>query len=234
MKFFETFLWYLNNILHYTGQMIPCMLLALVCFLLLRPLRMGRLRRLNLVSGPWREGALLLFIMFAAGLGALTLFPANLWLYVNDRLLRPWLFEMKWDGIRLSDFYPSWSEVAARRKFLSDMLTPFEEIARALRGGPWVFFMMLANIGIFVPVGFFTALLWKKSRWWISLLAGFFSSCVIEFVQFFIGRTTDIDDVILNTAGTLVGFWLFWLLKTLFPKFIRKFQCVPKEVEQNE
>lgn len=227
----ETLMWYLGNIWDYTLQMLPCMLAALAVFLLLRPLRMARLHRLGLTSSRWREGALLLFVMFAAGLAALTFFPANLWVYVNDRLLRPQLWEMRWGGLGLSDFYPSRSEVMARLEFLPDILKPFEEITRALRGGPWVFFMMLANIGIFLPVGFFSALLWRMPRWWKSTLAGLFSSCAIEFVQFFIGRVTDIDDIILNTAGAMVGFWLFWIVKTLFPGFIRRFQCCSREVE---
>ena len=40
---------------------------------------MQALARLGLASGVWREGALLLFVMFCAGLAALTVFPANFW-----------------------------------------------------------------------------------------------------------------------------------------------------------
>ena len=72
MSLTETFWWYLENILEYFFQMLPCMGIALLIFLLLRPWRLGRLARLGLSSGPAREGALLLFVMFAAGLAALT------------------------------------------------------------------------------------------------------------------------------------------------------------------
>ena len=106
-------------------------------------------------------------------------------------------------------------------------MEPLQEIFRAFRG-PWVMFLMLANIGIFAPVGFFTALLWRSPRWWKSLLAGFCSSVAIEFIQFFIGRSTDVDDVILNTTGALAGFWMFWLLRRIAPRFTTKFQCQPK------
>ena len=37
---------------------------------------------MGLVSPPLREGALLLFALFCAGLGALTLFPSGLWSYL--------------------------------------------------------------------------------------------------------------------------------------------------------
>ena len=103
-------------------------------------------------------------------------------------------------------------------------MEPLQEIFRAFRG-PWVMFLMLGNIAIFTPVGFFTALLWRKPHWWKSLLAGFCSSVTIEFIQFFIGRSTDIDDVILNATGALAGFWMFWLLRLIAPRFTRKFQC---------
>ena len=61
MSLTETFWWYLENILEYFFQMLPCMGIALLIFLLLRPWRLGRLARLGLSSGPAREGALLLF-----------------------------------------------------------------------------------------------------------------------------------------------------------------------------
>ena len=76
MSLMETLWWYLENIGEYLLQMLPCMCAALALFLLLRPWRRKRLARMRLSSGPWREGGLLLFVMFAAGLAALTLFPA--------------------------------------------------------------------------------------------------------------------------------------------------------------
>ena len=43
------------------------------------------------------------------------------------------------------------------------------------------------------------------------------------------GLAVDIDDVILNTTGALVGFWIFCLLRLLLPtRFTEKFQCQPK------
>ena len=88
--------------------------------------------------------------------------------------------------------------------------------------------ILLGNIVMFVPFGLFPALLWRGWRWWKSLLVGFCTSVSIEFIQFFIGRSTDIDDVILNTAGAAVGFWLFCLLRAIFPSFTKKFQCQPR------
>lgn len=214
MSFLKTLGWYLENTGEYLLQMLPCMGAALLFFLLLRPRRRRRLARLGLSSGPRREGTLLLFTMFAAGLAALTVFPAYFW--------TSWYWREVWAGSR-----PLFPAVDLDRQLRVLQLEPFQEIVRARRG-PWVMFLVLANIGIFAPVGFFPALLWRRWRWWKSLLVGLGSSAIIEFVQFFIGRSTDIDDVILNTLGALAGFWIFGLLRALLPTFIEKFKCQPR------
>ena len=214
MSLMRTLRWYLENAGEYFLQMLPCMCVALILFLLFRPWRRRRLARMRLSSGPWREGGLLLFVMFAAGLAALTVFPAYFWTVGHWRAV-------------LAGTKPLFRPVDLKLQLQTIQMEPLQEIFRAFRG-PWVMFLMLANIGIFAPVGFFTALLWRNPRWWKSLLAGFCSSVTIEFIQLFIGRSTDIDDVILNTTGALAGFWVFWLLRLIAPNFIKKFQCQPR------
>ena len=213
MSLWETIQWYWGNILDYGLQMLPCMLIGVFGFLLFLPSRKRRLASLGLSSSSGREAVLLLFVMFCAGLASVTLFPANFWslnrwywvLHGMEPLFPPVDWQIQWDTLQL---------------------TPFQEIIRAFRG-PWVMFLMVANIGIFCPIGFFPALLW---RGWKSALVGLCTSVFIEFVQFFIGRSSDVDDVILNTAGTLVGFWIFWLINALLPQLTIKFQCTTKEL----
>lgn len=212
-----------SDVFRYVVQMVPMCLLALVVFLLVRPARLRRLKAHGLVSGTLREITLCLFLLFCAGLAALTLFPANIWSYVLT-FGRGW-----YDGASFFSFYPTWEQTMAGFDYLTRMLTPFEEIRRALsQMSYWGLFMLLGNIIMFMPIGFFPALLWRKWRWWRSLLTGFCTSTAIEFIQFFIGRSTDIDDVILNTAGALAGFWIFCLLRAIAPNFTEKFQCHPR------
>ena len=211
MDLLDTLIWYGENILDYTMEMLPCMLAASAAFLALLPLRQRHLAARRQVNGPWREAGLFLFVVFCAGLAALTVFPAGFW------RLSHWEHALRGEG-------PLFPPVDWEVQWRTLQLTPFQEIWRAFRG-PWVMFLMLANIGIFLPIGFFPALLWRKWRWWKSLLLGCGASCSIEFIQFFIGRSTDIDDVILNTAGALLGFWLYCLARALFPKFCAKFHC---------
>ena len=146
-----------QDVWRYVTQMIPLGLSALVILMLLRPMRKKRLSQLNLVSSAWRETALVLFVVFCAGLAALTLFPANIWSYVIS-------FGQGWnDGVSFFSFYPSWEETASQFAYLPNMLTPFEEISRALnRRSYWLLFMLLGNIIMFMPLGFFPALLWRR------------------------------------------------------------------------
>ena len=51
------------------------------------------------------------------------------------------------------------------------------------------------------------------------------SSLSIEVVQHFIGRSFDIDDVILNVSGAIIGFIIYKFLKLIrekLPKFLNK------------
>jgi glycopeptide antibiotics resistance protein len=69
------------------------------------------------------------------------------------------------------------------------------------------------NILMFMPMGMFLPLLYNK-RFYKVLFIALISSCGIEFIQYlnmFIGyyRYVDIDDVILNTFGAIIGYWLY-------------------------
>lgn len=208
-------------ILSYLWEMVPCMSAAILFYLLLLSPRRERLNQQNLISSTLRESCLLLFIMFSSGLAGLTLFPANLWGHVMDWLTNP---IVRQEPLDLAGFYPGWDNIFAETDY-RNLFTPFQEILRGLRGGPWVFFMLLGNIGMFLPVGFFPALLWRKPRWWKSVLIGFSASFTIEFVQFFIGRSTDVDDLILNTTGALLGYWLYRCFTLAAPHSAAAFHC---------
>jgi glycopeptide antibiotics resistance protein len=78
------------------------------------------------------------------------------------------------------------------------------------------------NIGFFMPIGFFLPCLSKKlAAGWKVILFGFLLSLFIETWQLFLpSRASDVDDVILNTLGTALGLFLFWILARLFPRLL--------------
>lgn len=82
---------------------------------------------------------------------------------------------------------------------------------------------ILGNIVLFTPISLAMVLLWKRWQQLLSMsLFSLFVPMGIEFVQLFIGRSVDIDDVILNFTGLMVGFWIGKILMKLFPN---TYQC---------
>ena len=74
----------------------------------------------------------------------------------------------------------------------------------------------LLNIILFIPFGFFSAVVFKKLRdkWIYGVLIGLIFSMIIEFLQIFNGRYGSLQDVLMNTIGTFVGYEIcFWLSK---------------------
>ena len=58
------------------------------------------------------------------------------------------------------------------------------------------------------------------------ILIGFVISLFIEFCQLFISRGTDIDDLILNTLGTIVGLLIYKLLSKKFNKLFKNIKVI--------
>lgn len=89
------------------------------------------------------------------------------------------------------------------------------------------------NILLFLPVGVFLPLLYRRfqklSR---CALYGFFLSLGIELMQLFCFRTTDIDDLLMNTLGTVIGFGIFALFQKLYPPAAADFSLSDKETEK--
>lgn len=77
------------------------------------------------------------------------------------------------------------------------------------------------NILLFLPFGLFLPLLWQRmhSFRWVALW-GFGLSLAIELLQIFTLRATDINDLITNTAGTLLGCLLGRFLRKRFSSLL--------------
>lgn len=65
----------------------------------------------------------------------------------------------------------------------------------------------ILNIILFVPMGFLVPTIWKNYRFIKTMFfMGLALSVIIEILQIFTFRLTDIDDLITNTAGTIIGY----------------------------
>jgi len=83
-----------------------------------------------------------------------------------------------------------------------------------------VFKNIVGNIAIFVPMGIFLPLLFKETGLKVIVIKGIFISCTFEILQFiFAIGNTDIDDIILNLLGLMLGWFIFNLINNLNLKF---------------
>lgn len=77
----------------------------------------------------------------------------------------------------------------------------------------WFAKNLLCNIIMFMPCGFLSPLFLRKNRIWHILIFGIALSIIVEILQAVLGvGTGDIDDVILNTLGLLLGFGIYKLI----------------------
>lgn len=80
----------------------------------------------------------------------------------------------------------------------------------------------ILNVLLFVPLGLMLPLLWRKFRTVKStVLFGFLMSLAIEVLQIFTFRATDVNDLITNTLGTLLGCLCADFLQKKFPRSVR-------------
>lgn len=70
--------------------------------------------------------------------------------------------------------------------------------------GAFVLANLTGNVGVFVPPGFFAAMAFPGRTWRVTL-GVLVLALLVETVQFAGGRTSDVDDVLLNGLGGLVG-----------------------------
>jgi len=98
---------------------------------------------------------------------------------------------------------------------LSLTLTPFLPMVKDFKN-------TLLNIILFVPLGIMLPFLWKKySTLKNTLLFGFVMSLSVELLQVFTYRATDINDIIANTLGTVLGYSVFQIMSSFFPSITK-------------
>lgn len=171
---------------------IPYLLIAIPVYLLVRWLV---LRKRNTKADLWRELWLLAGFCYLVVLLRVTLIPN-------------WGFYSTGDGEYA--FYIGIGEP------LPVNLIPFKTVWMYLRGDLPVnpgdvvmmsFANLAGNVLLLAPMGFLLPLLYDRMRSWNKIfLLGVTFSMTLEMVQYLLGRTADIDDVLLNSLGILLGY----------------------------
>lgn len=163
--------------------MLPGAVLALALFAALLPLRRMRLKRLGLVSEPWREVVLALFWAYCGAMAMVLLLPSDFNLLTVLR-----------QGYEGPFFRQGVVNLELFRTFKFSKL------------------VLVANVVLFLPLGFCPALLWRKRSWWGAVILAAAVPIAVENWQVLIGRYFDMDDLVLNALGILLGrvLWHFF------------------------
>lgn len=143
------------------------------------------------------------FLRFAwqttlTGLISLVVLPANFWLSFFDGIFLGW-----WDEMLPIFSFGEFNLVPSFIKALSGELTI----------GSWVKTMLIGNIAMFLPMGFFLPFVTEKINRKSIFIAATTVPFIIELLQMVFGRSFDIDDLICNFIGIAVGFFIGFAIK---------------------
>ncbi len=201
---------------HYTRIIIeplPVILIAALIYWLVR--RAWHKRKLGGNFKQARKKALLnetirfLLVCWIAGIVTFVLMPYDFWGKV-------------WYWIIYGEWYPYPDDILPGRQIIPSL---FLILIGHFRVSADFIVEQIVNVVLFVPLGIALPFVWKRANFPRTLLVGFLLTLLIELVQPFLFRTGDIDDVITNTLGTILGYLLYLLMKKLLPRFTAKCKC---------
>lgn len=194
--------------LFFAARTIPAFIITFVVFSLVR-VKFFSHRKIN--SNGFREFLLSVFAGYLAFL-AIMLFTPNS--YIAN------------SGINLTnenfDFVGNFKDRITSGAWGVN-LVPFRTIKNYIKYSGFLHTMIniVGNIIIFVPFGILVAEIFPKTRKFFNIfLISVCTSFFVEFIQFFIGRSVDIDDLMLNVCGSMIGYFIW--KKFLRFKFAKK------------
>lgn len=101
----------------------------------------------------------------------------------------------------------------------SNNFIPFKEIMRYNITSRLFLKNVLGNMIMFLPFGFFLGFYLKLDKPKLNILLTLIASFAIETVQMCIGRVFDVDDIILNVLGGLIGYYIYILFRKIWVKY---------------
>ena len=102
---------------------------------------------------------------------------------------------------------------------------PFKEIFRYDINSRLFFKNVIGNVILFIPLGWYITYYTRTKKIYPALLLSIIISLAIELIQSYIGRVFDIDDIILNIIGGILGYLVYiflYKIKVRLPKILQK------------
>lgn len=148
----------------------------------------------------WRELIMLAFVIFCISIFSQTIVPKFSW--IDGRFV-----------IEQHAGSSNYMLFETIRLYARQLNGPIAHIA---------FYNLAGNILLFVPFGVLLPMLWRTCRSLFAMLAiAIGIPLFIEGTQHFIGRSVDVDDVLLNAIGILCGYFI-WCFVYFFKLQVKK------------
>ena len=176
-----------GSILGYFFQALPVACLAGIIY---SAIRCSLLKKRS-ARFQWSAELLqLIFVCYLTGLISLVILPANFWLSVYDGIFLGW-----WDGFWRAFQIGNVNLVPSVLKWLNG----------ELKIGRWSRTMLLGNIAMFMPLGLLLPFIRKIKSFKRMLLISAAVPLCCEALQLLFGRSFDVDDLICNFIGIVIG-----------------------------
>lgn len=101
---------------------------------------------------------------------------------------------------------------------------PFKEMFRYRIFSAMFFKNVIGNMIMFLPYGFFISYILKLDKKKAVFILSLLISITIEVTQLIIGRVFDVDDILLNVVGGLVGYLIYRIITKIeihLPSFLK-------------
>ena len=174
----------------YFFQAIPITLIVGIVYSIIR-IAVIKKKKLGFSFG--KELVKLLFVCYLTGLITLVILPANFWLKLFDGIFYGW-----WNNFGPVFSFGCFNFVPSVVKALSGELTL----------GSWVKTMLIGNIVMFLPLGFFLPFVSKKVNNKNIFILAALIPIAAELLQLIFGRSFDVDDLICNFIGIVAGYFI--------------------------
>ena len=102
----------------------------------------------------------------------------------------------------------------------SNNFIPFREILRYSTTSPLFYRNVIGNIAIFIPFGYLITDMIKekahKCNIFVTCIITLLTSLTVEIIQMFIGRSFDVDDILLNLVGGVLGYIVYLIVHQIY------------------
>ena len=179
-----------GSILGYFLQAVPITLIVGLIYVISRVVFIKK----NKFKVIWMNEIMkLLFVCYLTGLISLVILPSNFWLLFFDGVFLGW-----WDALFPIFRFGGYNLVPSLIKAMSGDLVI----------GSWVKTMLIWNIAMFLPLGFLLPFVIEKVNRKNIFTAAIVVPLGVEIFQLIFGRSFDVDDLICNFIGIVVGFFV--------------------------